>query len=69
MGNAFVAAPVPGCWGVQTVENACASQAILSILLNQKNEIKEIGKDLEALHEFIADFSDPTMKGEAIGSW
>ncbi|CDJ57459.1 ubiquitin carboxyl-terminal hydrolase isozyme L5, putative [Eimeria maxima] len=53
----------------QTVENACATQAILSVLLNQRKEIKNIGEDLKGLWEFIKDFKDPTMRGEAIGGW
>ena len=56
-------------WGVQTVENACATQAILSVLLNRREEIKDLGENLKALWDFIKDFQDPTMRGEAIGGW
>ncbi|KAL8434366.1 hypothetical protein Efla_007061 [Eimeria flavescens] len=51
----------------QTVENACASQAILSVLLNRKEEIKDLGKPISDLYAFIKDFRDPAMRGEAIG--
>jgi len=50
----------------QKVNNACATQAILGILLNlSENEIK-LGKELEQFKENTKDL-DPTMKGIAIG--
>ncbi|PFH38252.1 ubiquitin carboxyl-terminal hydrolase, family 1 protein [Besnoitia besnoiti] len=52
----------------QVIENACASQAILSILVNKRDEIKEIGPTLTALVDFTKDFLDPQMRGEAIGN-
>lgn len=48
------------------VENACATQAILSVLLNKKDEIS-IGPTLTALADFTKDLPDPYMRGEAIG--
>jgi len=48
----------------QKVQNACATQAILSILLN-RSEIK-LGTELENFKEITKDL-DPTMKGFAIG--
>jgi len=48
----------------QKVQNACATQAILGILLNRK-EIK-LGDELEKFKEQTKDL-DPTMKGIAIG--
>jgi len=48
----------------QKVPNACATQAILGILLNRK-EIK-LGAELEKFKEITKDL-DPTMKGIAIG--
>jgi ubiquitin carboxyl-terminal hydrolase L5 len=48
----------------QKVQNACATQAILGILLNRE-EIK-LGPELEAFKENTKDL-DPTMKGIAIG--
>ncbi|ORX53405.1 ubiquitin carboxyl-terminal hydrolase isozyme L5 [Piromyces finnis] len=48
----------------QKVNNACATQAILGILLNRK-EIK-LGAELESFKEITKDL-DPTMKGIAIG--
>jgi len=50
----------------QVVQNACATQAILSILLNQDGKI-ELGKELEAFQEFTASMS-PEVKGLAIGN-
>ena len=51
----------------QIVQNACATQAILSILLNllPSSNIK-IGTELEAFRDFTRDF-DPEMKGLALG--
>eukprot|EP01028_Stygiella_incarcerata_P009596 TRINITY_DN45_c0_g1_i3.p1 TRINITY_DN45_c0_g1~~TRINITY_DN45_c0_g1_i3.p1 ORF type:complete len:337 (+),score=115.29 TRINITY_DN45_c0_g1_i3:196-1206(+) len=49
----------------QVISNACATQAILSILMNRQ-EI-EIGSELEKLKNFIAEFP-PEMKGMSIGN-
>jgi ubiquitin carboxyl-terminal hydrolase L5 len=50
----------------QVVQNACATQAILSILLNQDGKIK-LGQELEAFQEFTASMP-PEVKGLAIGN-
>lgn len=52
----------------QTVQNACATQAILSILLNVPTTAMgvELGQDLINLKEFCKDLT-PEMRGEAIG--
>jgi len=50
----------------QVVQNACATQAILSILLNQDNRI-ELGTELTAFQEFTAQMP-AEVKGLAIGN-
>lgn len=58
----------------QVINNACATQAILSILLNapikrtDKDDIGiELGETLQNFKEFSKDF-DPTMKGYALSN-
>lgn len=48
----------------QTVHNACATQAILSILLNSECQL---GDELCSFKKFTADFT-PELRGEAIGN-
>jgi len=49
----------------QVITNACATQAILSVLLNNKNI--DIGEELRNLKTFGAEL-DPQMKGLTIGN-
>ena len=39
----------------QTIQNACGTQAIVSLLLNREEEV-EIGKELKEFKEFAGDF-------------
>lgn len=48
----------------QTIQNACATQAVLNSLLNKRDEI-EIGDELENLRSFVAGF-DSEMAGETL---
>jgi len=49
----------------QVVHNACATQAILSVLLN--DDTISLGPTLQEFRNFTASFP-PTLKGEAIGA-
>jgi ubiquitin carboxyl-terminal hydrolase L5 len=49
----------------QIVHNACATQAIVNILLNHTDSV-EVGEALSNLHGFTAEM-DPTTRGEMIG--
>jgi len=52
----------------QVVNNACATQAIISCLLNvDKPEQVELGSTLENFRDFTCSF-DPAMKGLSLGS-
>merc|ERR1712196_720996 len=51
----------------QVVQNACATQAILSILLNLETDKVKIGEDLENFRGF-ASALDPESLGMAIGT-
>ncbi|CAD7926453.1 unnamed protein product [Amoebophrya sp. A120] len=62
-----VANPPPGLFfAKQVITNACATQAILSVLLNAP-KIKELGTTLTDFKTFTAAF-DPQMKGLAISN-
>ena len=49
----------------QTVNNACATQALLSVLLNESERV-DIGEDLANFKEFTRDFA-PEDRGDALG--
>lgn len=49
----------------QTVTNACATQALLSVVLNTPS--LDLGSDLTELRSFASSFT-PELRGEAIGS-
>jgi ubiquitin carboxyl-terminal hydrolase L5 len=51
----------------QVIQNACATQAILSVLLNVNSKKLELGAHLTEFKEFTG-MLDPQMKGLAIGN-
>lgn len=51
----------------QVIENACATQAILSVLLNLKHEDVELGTNLNDFKSFVKEF-DPDTKGLALSN-
>lgn len=52
---------------LQVVNNACATQAILSIILNNKDPEVKLGPTLTEFKEFCDSF-DPAMKGFALSN-
>jgi ubiquitin carboxyl-terminal hydrolase L5 len=49
----------------QVTTNACATQAILSVVLNSSSSVVELGKTLTEFRDFTASFP-PSLKGVAI---
>ncbi|GEQ68153.1 hypothetical protein JCM33374_g1820 [Metschnikowia sp. JCM 33374] len=50
----------------QTIQNACATQAVLNSLLNKSKEL-DIGSELSNIHGFVAGF-DPDMCGDILSN-
>ncbi|KAI9831016.1 MAG: hypothetical protein M1819_005254 [Sarea resinae] len=53
-------------FAAQTIQNACGTQALLSVLLNKEDEI-EIGEQMREFKEFTAAFP-PDLRGEALSN-
>ncbi|KAF2358731.1 Peptidase C12 ubiquitin carboxyl-terminal hydrolase [Trinorchestia longiramus] len=51
----------------QVINNACATQAVLSVLLNTSSEDLKLGSTLSEFKEFTAAF-DPNLKGLALSN-
>ena len=50
----------------QVIQNACATQAVLSVLLNAPTEV-ELGETLENFRDFTQEF-DPEMRGVVLSN-
>jgi len=55
------------CFVKQVIENACATQAILSVLLNCEHNDVDIGTNLKDFKSFVSCF-DPDTKGLALSN-
>ncbi|KAF1998357.1 ubiquitinyl hydrolase [Amniculicola lignicola CBS 123094] len=53
-------------FAAQTIQNACGTQALLSVLLNKDGEL-EIGKELREFKEFTGEFPSE-LRGEALSN-
>ncbi|OAL56301.1 ubiquitinyl hydrolase [Pyrenochaeta sp. DS3sAY3a] len=53
-------------FAAQTIQNACGTQAIISLLLNRESDVN-IGKDLKEFKEFAGDFP-PELRGETLSN-
>ncbi|KAJ4360079.1 uncharacterized protein N0V89_000638 [Didymosphaeria variabile] len=53
-------------FAAQTIQNACGTQALLSVLLNKDGEV-QIGKDLKEFKEFTQEFP-PEFRGETLSN-
>ncbi|KAG7195416.1 uncharacterized protein KQ657_003174 [Scheffersomyces spartinae] len=59
--------PSPVFFAQQTIQNACATQAVLNILLNQPQTAIALGENLTDFKLFVTGF-DPTLVGDTIGN-
>ena len=50
-------------FAAQTIQNACGTQALISVLLNKDGEI-DVGKELKEFKEFAGEFP-PEVCGDA----
>jgi len=56
-------------FAAQTIQNACGTQAIVSLLLNREGEV-DIGKELKEFKEFAGEFPpEVLMPGHAFLSY
>ncbi|KAF2011138.1 ubiquitinyl hydrolase [Aaosphaeria arxii CBS 175.79] len=53
-------------FAAQTIQNACGTQALLSVLLNKDGEV-DIGKELREFKEFAGEFP-PELRGETLSN-
>ncbi|KAH6644645.1 ubiquitin carboxyl-terminal hydrolase [Boeremia exigua] len=53
-------------FAAQTIQNACGTQALISVLLNKEGEI-DIGKELKEFKEFAGEFP-PELRGETLSN-
>ncbi|KAF2124798.1 ubiquitinyl hydrolase [Dothidotthia symphoricarpi CBS 119687] len=53
-------------FAAQTIQNACGTQALISVLLNKEGEVN-IGKDLKEFKEFAGEFP-PELRGETLSN-
>ncbi|KAJ4373186.1 hypothetical protein N0V83_003478 [Neocucurbitaria cava] len=53
-------------FAAQTIQNACGTQAIISLLLNREGDVN-IGKDLKEFKEFAGEFP-PELRGETLSN-
>ncbi|KAF2735702.1 ubiquitinyl hydrolase, partial [Polyplosphaeria fusca] len=53
-------------FAAQTIQNACGTQALISVLLNKTGEV-DIGKDLQEFKDFAGDFP-PELRGETLSN-
>ncbi|CDO94638.1 unnamed protein product [Kluyveromyces dobzhanskii CBS 2104] len=55
----------------QTIQNACATQAVINMLFNLAQDAQEsvsLGPEMTTLYEFVKEFHQPDLIGETIGN-
>ncbi|XPS98662.1 Ubiquitinyl hydrolase 1 [Ascochyta lentis] len=53
-------------FAAQTIQNACGTQALISVLLNKEGDV-DIGKELKEFKEFAGEFP-PELRGETLSN-